>query len=121
LNNTNVYAVTIEISFDDYDAAHSSTDSASPPDDVEVTVDGFNETGSGTTPSNQRFDLMGNATQGGETESLPTEITFDVHAICYCETTYPKTGRPSAIILATRDQGVAYEISATYQYLEEEE
>jgi hypothetical protein len=122
LNNSNVFAAQIVITFDDYDAEHSSTDSASPADKVDVTISGgFNETGDGTTPTSMSFDLMGNATSDGEMEPLPSEITFDVHAVCYCETTYPLTGRPSAIILATRDQGVAYEISASYQYLAEPE
>ncbi|WP_455392638.1 hypothetical protein, partial [[Eubacterium] cellulosolvens] len=121
LNHTNVFAAQIDITFDDYDSAHSGTDGASPADEVDITIStgGFNESGSGTTPTSISFDLMGNTTTDSEQESLPSEITFNVHAVCYCETTYPITGRPSAFILATRDQGVAYEISASYQYLAE--
>jgi hypothetical protein len=123
LNNTNVFQAQINLDFDDYDPTHSGTDGASPADDVTVTIatGGLNETRSGTTPTGMVFDLMANTTSDGEQGSLPSEITFSVNAVCYCETTYPITGRPSAIILATRDQGVAYEISASYQYLAEPE
>lgn len=123
LNNSNVFQAQVNLDFDDYDPAHSGTDGASPADDVEVsiTTGGLDETRSGTTPTGMVFDLMANTTSDGEQGSLPSEITFSVTAKCYCETTYPITGRPSAFILATRDQGVAYEISASYQYLAEPE
>jgi hypothetical protein len=122
LNASRVLSASIRIMFDDYDPAHSDTDGASPADEVDVEIGGgFNETGSGTTPTAVTFDIMANVTEDGEPGSLPSEISFDVHAVCYCETTYPMTGRPSAILLATRDQGVAYEISASYLYLEEQE
>jgi len=123
LNNTNVFQTQINLDFDDYDPTHSGTDGASPADevDVEITTGGLNGSRSGTTPTGMVFDLMANNTPEGEPGSLPSEITFSVTAKCYCETTYPITGRPSAFILATRDQGVAYEISASYQYLAEPE
>lgn len=121
LNNSDVFAATIELSFDDYDEAHSGSDGASPADEVEVslTVPGFNESESGTTPRAFRFELIGNNT-GGDIEPIPSEITFDVYAKCWCEIVYPMTGRPSLFFRYMRDQGVAYEITAAYQYYSEE-
>ncbi len=121
LNDTNVYSVSVQLSFSDYDDAHTGSDGASPADEVEVsiTTPGFNETSSGTTPCSINFNLMGNDTGDDLQESLPSELTFHVYAKCFCEITYPKTGRPSAINFYQRDNGVAYEMMASYLYYEE--
>ena len=122
LNNTNTFSVSIELQFQDYDDAHSGSDGSSPPDEVEISLtnEGFNESASGTTPASFTFDLMGNQTDD-DYESLPSELTFDVYAKCFCEITYPMSGRPSLMNLYVRDNGVAYEISASYQYYAEPE
>ena len=124
LNKTNVYSVTIDLSFDDFDDAHSGSDGNSPPDEVEVSlaIPGFNDTQNAqarTTPATFNFNLMGNKT-GDMYESLPSEITFDVYAKCFSEITYPPSGRPSVINLYQRDNGVAYVVSASYQYYQQE-
>ena len=68
-----------------------------------------------------RFEMMGNQTEGDMQESLPSELTFHVYAKCFCEITWPMTGRPNLMNLYVRDNGVAYEFSAGYQYYQEVE
>jgi len=121
LNNTNVFSASIELMFSDYDDAHSGSDGNSPADEVEVTLTnvGFNESASGTTPCTLRFEIMGNQTEDDMQESLPHELTFHMYAKCFCEITWPMTGRPNLMNLYVRDNGVAYELSAAYQYYEE--
>lgn len=123
LNNSNVFSASIELMFSDYDEAHAGSDGNSPADEVEVTLTnaGFNESASGTTPCTLRFEMMGNQTEGDMQESLPSELTFHVYAKCFCEITWPMTGRPNLMNLYVRDNGVAYEFSAGYQYYQEVE
>ncbi len=118
LNDSNIFSVSVSLNFEDYDATHSGTDGNSPSDDVTVTAVGFNQTFSGTTPFSAIFTLKGNESDG-EVGLLPQDLSFHVYAQCFCEITYPPSGRPSLINLYTRDQGVAYDILASYQYLRE--
>jgi hypothetical protein len=117
LNDTNIYSITLTLNFDDYDSAHQSTDGNSPEDKVDVVVEGYDATGSGTTPCMITLNIKGNMTDGVQ-DYISPELTITVTGRCYCEITYPRTGRPSAINLYTRDLGVAYEVSSVYKYHE---
>ncbi len=115
LNETSILKISIVLNFQDYDSAHSSSDGSSPEDEVEVSVEGFDVSGSGTTPCMIMLDLKSNETDDN-VEYLPSELTISVTGKCFCEITYPMTGRPSLIRFYTPDQGVAYDMSAEYEY-----
>lgn len=117
LNDTNVYSITFTLNFKDFDTSHSSTDQNSPEDYVEASIDGLDVTGSGTTPCMITLTIKANKTDE-EQEYIQPELNIHVEGKCYCEITYPMTNRPSALRLFTRDQGVAYELSAAYKYHE---
>jgi hypothetical protein len=117
LNDTNIYSITITLSFEDYDSAHQNSDGESPEDKVEVAVEGYDATGSGTTPCMITLNLKGNMTDGVQ-DYINPELNILVTGQCYCEITYPRTGRPSLMNLYTRDQGVAFEVSSVYKYHE---
>lgn len=117
LNDTNIMSIAIMLKFDDYDSAHSGTDGNSPEDEIEVMIEEYNVSGRGTTTTTINLNIDGNETNG-EQEYLPSEIIIKVSGRCYCEITYPYVNRPSAINLYTRDQGVAYTVSATYKFHE---
>ena len=118
LNDSNITSVSVTLNFEDYDATHSGSDGNSPSDDVTVTAVGFNQTFSGTTPFSATFSLKSNESDG-QVGFLPQDLSFHVYARCFSEITYPPSGRPALINLYTRDQGVAYDILASYQYLRE--
>jgi hypothetical protein len=117
LNDTNIYSITISLSFDDHDTAHEGSDGNSPEDRVDVQVEGYDATGSGTTPCMITLNLKGNMTDGVQ-DYINPELNILVTGQCYCEITYPRTGRPSLMNLYTRDQGIAYEVSSVYKYHE---
>jgi hypothetical protein len=116
LNDTNIYSISISLNFQDYDQAHSGTDENSPEDYVEVSVDGFDDVmGSGSTPCMINLNIKANKTEDVY-DYISPELNIHVVGKCYCEITYPNTGRPSLINLYTQDQGVAYDISAEYKF-----
>jgi hypothetical protein len=115
LNDTSIISISITLNFQDYDSDHQDTDGNSPEDEVEVTVEGYDVSGAGTTPCMIMLDLKSNETDG-IVDYLPSELTLQVTGRCFCEITYPPTGRPSLINLYTRDQGVAYDVAAEYEY-----
>jgi hypothetical protein len=116
-NGSTITSISIVLNFQDYDSSHSTSDGNSPEDYVEVSIDGFDATGAGTTTCMITLDLKSNETDGTITY-LPSELSISVTGKCFSEITYPTTGRPSLIRLYTPDQGVSYDLSAKYEYEE---
>lgn len=117
-----ITVITISMGFEDYDSDHSESDQGSDPDDVTITLtngDEASEPATGTTPCQLNLQLQVNSTEADAYLSGTWEIS--VQAVCNPGKPYTLIPRPGQIWapLTYKDQGIAYTLSATYNYIYE--
>ena len=124
INSTTLITIlTIQVRFEDSDASHSESDEGSDPDQITMTLsNGINESDSvsGTTPCNLEIRMAPNSTEEGAFLSGNWEIK--VQAVCGAGKPYTLIPRPGMIApFVYKDQGVAYDLRASYTFLKETE